>query len=272
MKISQELRSFFLGFTEEQKHRLLQLIEKQEKLTKDIKCTLGEMRSKLEKMCSEQEKWRYRQGADIQSEPPAGTPLKCALAGGVIDHSGVYLGGGLVAELTGDGDIVAVSLSDFLNGAVGEWDPTMIRTGFRIFAACDKASGNPLGSATAAALARDLTVESPDQLRWNYDLRERNCHRFTATCLRWSGDGMWTLTRLEHVIEVRLNHGRKMIWRAVEPDTPGFQYDATPGKHAQREILNSVAKGAKYGAGVAAGACGTDYAVEHFVRKSTGSV
>jgi hypothetical protein len=205
-----------------------------------------------EKLRSKLEEERYRRGEELCREPPAGTPLKCALSG-VLDHSGVYLGGGLVAELTGEGVMVAVSLSKFLNGDVGERDWTMIRTGFRIYAACDKASGIPLGSQYAAMLARILTVDSSEQLGWDYDLFERNCHRFTAVCIGWQGDGTWTLARLEQGIAAKLNLGREMTWRAVNPETPGFRYEATPGKHVQRAVLDGAAKGAAFGVGVAAG-------------------
>ena len=181
---------------------------------------------------------------ELQTAPPPGTPLKCALAGGLVPdlvHTGVYLGRGRAAELRGDGLVLAVTLSDFLNGASGEWNPAAIRTGFRIHAACDAETGTPLASDTAAAKARELTLARRGRLRLEYDLLGCNCHRFTAGCL--AGDfgnpdgGTWMLDRLEAIISNLLNGGRPIFWRAVSPSTPGFRYAATPGKHLQRAGL-----------------------------------
>lgn len=178
---------------------------------------------------------------ELQTAPPPGTPLKCALAGGMVAqlaHTGIHLGKGRVAELRGDGTVVAVSLPDFLNGPSGDWNPAVLRTGFRIHAACDAKTGTPLASATAEAKARELTLTRRGRLRLEYDLLGWNCHRFTAGCL--AGDfasldgGTWMLDRLESIISHLLNRGRPICWRAVSPSTPGFRYAATPGKHLQR--------------------------------------
>lgn len=73
--------------------------------------------------------------------PPPGTPLLCSLAR-VVEHSGIYLGAGRVAELKGDGQLREVSLSVFLNG--DESDMYNPRKGHRIYAACDAGTGSPL--------------------------------------------------------------------------------------------------------------------------------
>ena len=181
---------------------------------------------------------------ELQTAPPPGTPLKCALAGGLVPalvHTGVYLGRGRVAELRGDGEVLPVTLSDFLNGPSGAWNPAVIRTGFRIHAAYDAETGTPLASDTAAAKARELTLARRGHLCLEYDLLGWNCHRFTAGCL--AGDfgsldgGTWMLDRLEAIISKCLNRGRPIGWRAVSPSTPGFRYAATPGKHLQRAGL-----------------------------------
>lgn len=178
---------------------------------------------------------------ELQTAPPPGTPLKCALAGGMVAqlaHTGIHLGKGRVAELRGDGAVVAVSLPDFLNGPSGDWNPAALRTGFRIHAACDAETGTPLASATAEAKARELTLARRGRLCLEYDLLGWNCHRFTAGCL--AGDfgtldgGTWMLDRLEAIISKCLNRGRPICWRAVSPAAPSFRYAATPGKHLQR--------------------------------------
>ncbi len=140
-----------------------------------------------------------------------------------------------------------MSLSDFLNGNIGESSPTKIRTGFRIYAACDKKSGLPLGSKEVAEEAWKRTLGSPKQGHWDYDIRNNNCHRFTALCIGDDDDGGWTLSRLEKVIRYYINNGREMTWRAVDPVTPGFHYDATPGKYRQRQILEAIGEGVETG-------------------------
>ena len=80
--------------------------------------------------------------ADRLIPPPSpGTPLLVSLAL-AVEHSGVYLGGGRVAELQDDGRVVAVSLTDFVNGSPGAFPA--VRTGTRIFAACDAKRESPL--------------------------------------------------------------------------------------------------------------------------------
>lgn len=192
-----------------------------------------------------------RVSAVLHKAPPPGTPLKCALAGGLLAeaaHSGVYLGGGCVAELRGDGVLAAVTLSAFLNGVAGEWDLAALRTGFRIYAACDAASGRTVASAAAAERARRIAGGAASIRRVHYDWRERNCHRFTAGCVtgRFGGDGtggMWMLDRLEAVIAQSLNGGRPIVWRAVSPGTPGFRYAPTLGKQLQKRLLADGALG-----------------------------
>lgn len=181
---------------------------------------------------------------ELQTAPPPGTPLKCALAGGLVPalvHTGVYLGYGRVAELRGDGQVLAVTLSDFLNGPSGDWNPAAIRTGFRIHAAGDAETGTPLASDTAAAKASELTLARRGRLCLEYDLLGWNCHRFTAGCL--AGDfgsldgGTWMLDRLEAIMSNLLNRGRSICWHAVSPAAPGFRYATTPGKNLQRAGL-----------------------------------
>ena len=205
--------------------------------------------------------------SELHNEPPAGTPLKCALLGGCLKelaHSGVYLGKGQVAELTGDGEALAVSLSDFLNGNGGEFAPAL-RTGFRIYAACDAGSGKPLGTEKVAKVARDMTVGSQVQVSIEYNLFKANCHKFTAFCIGFPYilkdgvsflDGSWMIDRLEHVIEQILNQGRGMEWLPVSPDTPGFHYGATAGKYIQA----GAAKAAEAAVGVAVGMAAYDIA------------
>ena len=167
----------------------------------------------------------------LMEEPPPGTPLMCEL-GVLFEHSGVYLGNGRVAELRGDGALLSVSLWDFLvNGP---------RTGTRIFAACDAASGRPLGIPRVADNAKCFLKKYPTL---DYHILERNCHRFTAGCVWWNPQkrrphrgplraparGNFMFERLEEVISACLNDGRAVTWNWIPGMTPGFRYETIPG-------------------------------------------
>lgn len=194
--------------------------------------------------------------------------MKCALAGGLVTelaHSGVYLGEGIVAELDGDGVLKAVSVSEFLNGACGEWKVAALRTGFRVYAACDGGSGRPLASPEVAAAAR-AAMENAGRPSGRYHLFLNNCHRFTAQCVEgrteiadWN-DGVWMLGRLEEVVRRALNGGKPMCWRAIRPSAAGFRYAATKGKRVQHHLLEEGA--------LALVACAVGLAVGKAVAKS----
>ena len=83
---------------------------------------------------------RRRRNDDVRliDAPHAGTPLLVSLAG-VAEHSGVFLDRSRVAELNGDGRLMDVLLSEFVNGQAD--DKKNLRFGTRIFAACDASSG-----------------------------------------------------------------------------------------------------------------------------------
>ena len=167
--------------------------------------------------------------------PRAGTPLLVSL-GGVAEHSGVFLGRSRVAELNGCGDLMDVSLSEFVNGREG--DSTNMRWGTRIFAACDEATGTPLTSLGIARQARGL-IKRIGQVKYN--LFGNNCHLFTASCIRgelsdglslvdWIKDGTFSIDRLEEVVSTFLNGGRPIAWLGVRGPTRFFNYALTASK------------------------------------------
>ena len=125
-------------------------------------------------------RWKRKldEGRLIDS-PKAGTPLLVSLARGGAEHSGVFLGRSRVAELTGNGLILDVSLSEFVNG--DENDLMNLRTGTRIFAACDDSSGQSLTLPRIAKSAHEF-VEKVGRVPYN--LFCNNCHLFTASCIR----------------------------------------------------------------------------------------
>lgn len=107
------------------------------------------------------------------SKVKPGTPLLVDLFG-VVEHSGIYLGDGIVAELYGDDLLREVTLKEFLEG------DSLIRTGRHIYAACSCDTGLPVSSENAVWNARAYiqgirTVE--------YDLFRNNCHLFSISCI-----------------------------------------------------------------------------------------
>jgi len=150
--------------------------------------------------------------------PASGTPLVVDLFG-VVEHSGIYLGNGRVAELFGDNLLREVTLREFLEGEKG----AHVRTGRRIFAACSRSSGKSLASLYASENARAYirrirTVE--------YDLFRNNCHLFSISCISGNfqkgislADGIRrggiSIGVLTHAISYFLNDGNDVIWKAV---------------------------------------------------------
>ena len=151
--------------------------------------------------------------------PPPGAPLLVDLAG-IVEHSGIYLGDGRVAELFGENLLREVPLKEFLEGAKG----SRTRTGRRIFAACSKSSGATLASRYAAENARAFirTIRTVD-----YDLLRNNCHLFTISCISGNfqkgitvGDairrGGVSIGALAYAVGYFLNGGGDVVWKPVE--------------------------------------------------------
>lgn len=171
--------------------------------------------------------------------PPAGTPLLVSLAL-AFEHTGIYLGDNHVAELNGDGQVKAVSLTRFVNGTDDGFWP--IRNGTRIFAACDARSRRPLADTRALATAR-AALEG-GQIRAGYDFAQINCHLFTAACVRGIpprdrkfrklfGGGIASIGRLERLLARALNGGQPIAWCAVRRSKERFRYHLTAEKKAR---------------------------------------
>ena len=160
----------------------------------------------------------------------AGTPILVSIARGAAEHSGVYLGDSRVAELSGEGRLQEVSLTEFINGQEDTWDN--FRSGTRIFAACDDQSSRPLGLDDVADAAKGLICRIGTV---RYHLFGNNCHMFTASCVfgkllekmsvaDWFVGGTYSVDRLEEVIVHRLNGGAPVSWLGVRASSPQFQY------------------------------------------------
>ncbi len=98
---------------------------------------------------------------------PAPGSIVCCHVYGVIEHTGIWLGDDMIAELHGSGLIRAVSPRRFLAG----------RTGDSIFVAAT-ASHEAMAQEQTAKRAMDNLFTYRD-----YDLLENNCHRFVWYCM-----------------------------------------------------------------------------------------
>lgn len=98
--------------------------------------------------------------------PEVGSVVCCHVYG-VIEHTGIWLGDDVIAELHGSGLIRPVSINRFL----------VDRTGDSIYVACSS-NHKALAVSEAATRATQAIFSYRD-----YDLLTNNCHRFVWQCL-----------------------------------------------------------------------------------------
>ena len=186
----------------------------------------------------------------LSMPPSPGTPLLCSL-GHFVEHSGIYLGKGRVAEVaetSGVGLLREVSPTVFLNGA--DSVKSKVRTGKAIFAACDAETGDLLHDETIANNAQRFIREKHTL---NYNIITNNCHLFTASCIigkflnsECEKDSRWiasatkafsaiidgnakSIKSLDDTIKMYLNSGRPIAWIHILPSAD-FHYDVLEPK------------------------------------------
>jgi len=98
-------------------------------------------------------------------KPKIGSVVCCGL-GGILDHTGIYIGENTIVELAGNGLVRAISMERFLDNRSGEL----------IFIACDS-KGRPL----TCKLAADQATKNVFNY-YEYDVINNNCHRFIWQC------------------------------------------------------------------------------------------
>jgi hypothetical protein len=129
----------------------------------------------------------------------------CELAGGTAEHTGVYLGNDLIAELTGDGVIRSVSSASFVGSSA-------LRTGSHIYVACDLRTGEVIADSCVADAAESYLGQST-----HYNVVLNNCHQFVAGCILGEMDNSVNfLLFLTRHIEERLNGHRSLDWRRLK--------------------------------------------------------
>lgn len=113
-------------------------------------------------------------------KPRIGSIVKVDLVGGVLNHTGIYVGNNEIVEVANiDGSAVVqkVSTDEFING----FDNSLFRTGVYIYVACKQnRKGNciAMGSQDIADRAIDSIGKTSE-----YSLVFNNCHLFTQYCI-----------------------------------------------------------------------------------------
>ncbi|REL37399.1 hypothetical protein [Thalassotalea euphylliae] len=130
---------------------------------------------------------------DQVAKPAIGAIVCCGI-GGVLDHTGIWVGDDTIIELGGNGLIKPVSPARF----------TKERSGKRIFIACDS-TAMPLVSELAAQRA----IEQIYQYR-DYHLIENNCHQFIWQCIEPNSEPLTTFRELNKRLAKR--HNKQVYW------------------------------------------------------------
>ncbi len=125
--------------------------------------------------------------------PKIGAIVCCGL-GGILDHTGIYVGDNTIVELSGSGLVKAVSMERFLAE----------RSGKQIFIACDS-KAQPLVNKLAAQKAVEQLFNY-----YEYDVISNNCHRFIWQCFEQRDDDLSTFKTLSYKIAEYYN--RIVYW------------------------------------------------------------
>lgn len=126
-------------------------------------------------------------------EPRVGAIVCCGI-GGVLDHTGIWVGDNTIIELDGNGLIKPVSPFRFTDD----------RSGKGIFIACDS-----LGAPLVCELAAQRAIEQIYQVR-DYHLFDNNCHQFIWECFAPNGKAITTFKSLS--IQVAKQFDRVIYW------------------------------------------------------------
>ena len=106
--------------------------------------------------------------------------IVCCGVGGVLDHTGIWVGDNTIIELDGNGLVKPVSPRRFTDD----------RSGKGIFIVCDSL-GKPLSSELAAQNAIEQIYQQRD-----YHLFDNNCHQFIWQCFQPNAQAITTFKSL----------------------------------------------------------------------------
>jgi hypothetical protein len=125
--------------------------------------------------------------------PEIGAIVCCGI-GGLLDHSGIWVGDNTIIELDGNGLIKPISVQRF----------TKERSGKNIFIACDS-KAKPIASEIAANRAMQQVFQYRD-----YHLIENNCHQFIWQCFKPDDKNLTTFKELN--VRLAKSFDRKIYW------------------------------------------------------------
>ena len=111
--------------------------------------------------------------------PEAGAIVCCGI-GGVLDHTGIWIGDNTIIEVDGNGLVKPVSPQRFTDS----------RSGKGIFIACDS-----LGTPLASEMAAQHAIAQIFQVR-DYHLFDNNCHQFIWQCFKNDAKAITTFKAL----------------------------------------------------------------------------
>ena len=132
-------------------------------------------------------------GNVVKVEPEIGAIVCCGL-GGILDHTGIYIGDNTIVELSGNGLVKAISMNRFIAE----------RSGKQIFIACDSLE-QPLVSVSAAQKATEQVFNY-----YEYDVINNNCHRFIWECFTQRDSNFTTFKALNYRLAKYYN--RVIYW------------------------------------------------------------
>ncbi|MBY6188533.1 lecithin retinol acyltransferase family protein [Marinobacter hydrocarbonoclasticus] len=138
----------------------------------------------------------------VRVEPQPGAVMACHVFG-VVEHTGIWLGEGAIAELHGSGLVRAVSTQRFLAN----------RSGGTVFCLCDHRH-QPLSSDTVAERAAQALFTYRD-----YHLTDNNCHRFVWHCLSGEERRIGSFAALNRLLAGHYN--AHLYWDPVRLDQAG---------------------------------------------------
>jgi hypothetical protein len=134
-------------------------------------------------------------------KPEVGAIVCCGV-GGILDHTGIWVGDNTIVELDGNGLIKAISAQRF----------TKERSGKHIYIACDSKT-KPIASELAAQRAQQQIFQYRD-----YHLIENNCHQFIWQCFKPHDDPLTTFKALNVRLAKLFN--RKVYWDLCDVSLP----------------------------------------------------
>jgi hypothetical protein len=126
-------------------------------------------------------------------KPTMGSLVCCGI-GGLLEHTGIWIGDNTIIELDGNGLIKPISVQRF----------TKERSGKNIFIACDS-KAKPMADKVAASRAQKKIFQCI-----NYHVIDNNCHQFIWQCFRPHDSNLSTFKELN--IRLAKLFNKKIYW------------------------------------------------------------